>query len=68
VDITAQMTKNSGKSLAFSCNGEGALLEGSYRFMRNDNVSANAIREAGFKHKVAPKLGKLGKVSDKSRG
>jgi hypothetical protein len=92
VDITAQMTKNSGKSLAFSCNGEGALLEGSYRFIRNDNVSANAIREAGFKHtatqvqdikeilaledttslsykhKVAPELGKLGKVSDKSRG
>ena len=92
VDIGKRMATHSGKSAAFACEGNEALVEGTYRFIRNDNVSAEAIRWAGFeslreqvedvpymlaledttslsyKHQVATSLGKLGKVTDKSRG
>lgn len=48
--IAEQMATGSGKSIARSCNGEDAKLEGAYRLIRNDEVSAVAIRVAGFKH------------------
>ncbi len=92
VDIGTRMARYSGKTVASSCAGEGALLEGTYRFIRNDKIDAQDIRQAGFqatgelareipellaledttslsyKHQVAPKLGKLGQITDKARG
>ena len=50
IDISGDMASNSGKSMAFSCNGDDAALEGAYRFIRNDNVSADVMRAAGFAH------------------
>ena len=50
IDISGDMASNSSKSMAFSCNGDDAALEGAYRFIRNDNVSADAMRAAGFAH------------------
>ncbi|AZG35469.1 IS4 family transposase [Shewanella psychromarinicola] len=50
VDISAAMASHSGKSMAVSCKGDDAALEGAYRFIRNDNVSADVMRAAGFAH------------------
>ena len=68
------------------------MVEGTYRFIRNEKIDASAFRRAAFdataalavprdevwlmegttslsfRHGVAKKLGKLGKVTDKSRG
>lgn len=92
VDIGKRMATHSGKSAAFACEGNEALVEGTYRFIRNNKVPTEAIRQAGFestrrqvediadmlaiedttslsyRHQVAESLGKLGKVTDKSRG
>ena len=40
--------KHAGKSTARACEGSGALLEGTYRFIRNSKISPYAIRKAGF--------------------
>ncbi|MGF1743063.1 hypothetical protein L4C34_18755 [Vibrio profundum] len=90
--VAAQMATGSGQSLARTCLGDEAKLEGAYRLIRNDKVCPSVIRAAGFehtaqvvvdipeilaledttslsyKHSVAPELGKLGKLTDKSRG
>lgn len=52
-DVTARQAKHSGNSVARACEGSGALLEGTYRFIRNDQVSADAIRRAGFEATAA---------------
>jgi len=46
--VAEHMAVGSGKSVARSCNGEDAKLEGAYRLIRNDNVSPSMIRVAGF--------------------
>ena len=90
--VASQMASGSGKSLAQTCLGDESRLEGAYRLIRNDKVSASVIRAAGFehtaqrvadvpeilaledttslsyRHSVASELGKLGKVTDTSRG
>ena len=48
VNVAARMSKQMGKSLAKSCEGDDAALLGSYRLLRNDAVNPEAIREGGF--------------------
>jgi stalled ribosome alternative rescue factor ArfA len=48
VKIGTQISKNQDISLSKSCEGEGALLEGSYRFIRNERVSAAQISSGGY--------------------
>ncbi|WP_040571916.1 IS4 family transposase [Shewanella benthica] len=50
VSTAANMARSSGKSIALSCRGNEAELEGAYRLIRNDNVSPDMIRVAGFQH------------------
>lgn len=50
VNISANMAKSSGKSIASSCLGNEADLEGAYRLIRNKKVSPEMIRVAGFQH------------------
>jgi hypothetical protein len=47
VNVAAQLAKCSGKSITISSEGSEAMQEGAYRFIRNPNVSAEAIRKAG---------------------
>jgi len=48
VDVGARLAHQMGRSLARCCEGEPAALLGSYRLMRNDAVSAQAIREGAL--------------------
>ena len=48
VSVAARMSKQMGKSLAKSCQGDNAALLGGYRLLRNDGVDPEAIREGGF--------------------
>jgi hypothetical protein len=48
VKIGSQLSRNQDISLSKSCVGEGALIEGSYRFIRNERVSASQIAEGGY--------------------
>lgn len=50
VSIAANMARSSGKSIALSCRGDDAEQEGAYRLIRNENVSPEMIRVAGFQH------------------
>jgi hypothetical protein len=48
VKISSQLSKSQGASLSKSCEGKSALIEGSYRFIRNERVSAMQIAEGGY--------------------
>jgi len=48
VKIGTQLSKNQGSSLSESCGGEDALIEGSYRFIRNKRCNANTIAKGGY--------------------
>lgn len=48
IDIASCMAQSSGKSASLSCEGNSALLEAMYRFIRNDNIHPDKIRRAGF--------------------
>lgn len=48
VEVAALMSKQMGKSLAKSCQGDSAALLGGYRLLRNDDVKPEAIRASGF--------------------
>lgn len=48
VDVAALMSRQMGRSLAKSCQGDGAALLGGYRLLRNDGVKPEAIREGSF--------------------
>ncbi|MGR5419948.1 IS4/Tn5 family transposase DNA-binding protein [Vibrio sp. PNB22_4_1] len=48
VDIASCFADNSGRSAAYACDGQGRLVEGTYRFMRNEKIDASAFRRAGF--------------------
>ena len=47
VQMGQQLSENTGASLSKSCSGNDALLEGGYRFLRNEKVSANQIASGG---------------------
>ncbi len=49
VDVGARLARQVGASMAQCCAGESAALLGSYRLMRNEGVSAEAIREGGLR-------------------
>jgi hypothetical protein len=46
--IGKQLSSLPGSSLSESCEGLDALVEGSYRFLRNKRVTANQIAEGGY--------------------
>lgn len=48
VDVAARMASQMGRSLAKSCEGDQAALLGGYRFMRNEAIEPEAIRDGGF--------------------
>lgn len=48
VTIGTQLCKSIGSSFSKSCEGSGALLEGGYRFIRNERVCATKIAEGGY--------------------
>lgn len=48
IQIGKQLSALPGGSLSESCEGKDALVEGSYRFLRNKRVSANQIAEGGY--------------------
>lgn len=48
VDVGARLARQVGASMAQCCEGESAALLGSYRLMRNPEVSPEAIREGGL--------------------
>ena len=48
IKIGSQLSSNEDISLSKSCEGEGALIEGSYRFIRNERVKANEIAKGGY--------------------
>ena len=48
VDVGTRLARQVGASMAQCCAGESATLLGSYRLMRNDEVSPEAIREGGL--------------------
>lgn len=50
VTLASQSAKHTGKSLAAACEGDEALLEGSYRLIRNPKVEPMKIRQAGYEH------------------
>jgi len=48
IQIGKQLSSLSGCSLSASCEGQDALLEGSYRFLRNKRISATHIANGGY--------------------
>lgn len=48
MQIGKQLSSLPGSSLSESCEGQDALLEGSYRFLRNKRVDAKQIAEGGY--------------------
>jgi hypothetical protein len=48
VDVGARMAGQIGSSLSKCCEGDEAALTGSYRLLRNEEVTPDAIREGGF--------------------
>ncbi|HHT9923571.1 TPA: IS4/Tn5 family transposase DNA-binding protein, partial [Legionella pneumophila] len=46
--IGKQLTSLPGGSLPESCEGQDALIEGSYRFLGNKRVTASQIAEGGY--------------------
>jgi len=48
IDIASRLADNTGRSAAYACDGQGSLVEGTYRFIRNEKVDASAFRRAAF--------------------
>jgi hypothetical protein len=56
--VGTQLSEAIGTSLASSCKGSDAALEGAYRMIRNDKVKASNIAEGGFQSTVKNCAGK----------
>jgi hypothetical protein len=48
LDIATRSAQYCGRSVPRACQGRSAVIEGTYRFIRNERVSPAAIRRAGF--------------------
>jgi hypothetical protein len=48
IQMGKQLSSSTGVSLSKSCEGRDDLIEGSYRFLRNDRVKALQIAEGGY--------------------
>ena len=46
--VAAELAAHTGSSLASSCEGNLAVVEGAYRFIENEAVEPDAIAEVGF--------------------
>ena len=66
VQIGEQLSAHTGNSLSGSCEGEASLLEGSYRFIRNERVEAKQIAESGYETTadLAQEIGLLLAIED----
>ena len=53
VDYAARQAMNAAGSTHAACLGDSAAAEGSYRFLRNEEVKAEEIAESGFGHAAA---------------
>lgn len=49
VKLASGLSAHIGKSVSAVCEGDEASLEGSYRFIRNDDIDAHAIGEGAYK-------------------
>jgi hypothetical protein len=56
--VGTQLSEAIGTSLASSCQGSDAALEGAYRMIRNEKVKASNIAEGGFQSTVKNCAGK----------
>ncbi|MBO9497436.1 IS4 family transposase, partial [Thalassotalea sp. G20_0] len=52
VQVAGDLSANTGSSLAASCSGNLAAVEGAYRLIENEAVEPDAIAEAGFQATV----------------
>lgn len=50
IKVAADMARCSGQSIALSCRGNEAKVEGAYRLIRNEKISPELIRASGFQH------------------
>jgi hypothetical protein len=50
IEVAADMARCSGQSIALSCRGNEAKVEGAYRLIRNDKISPEMIRASVFQH------------------
>lgn len=48
IQIASLYAQNIGSSTVECCDGDTAQIEGAYRFLRNNQISPEAIREGGF--------------------
>lgn len=48
IQIASLYAKSIGASTVECCDGDTAQIEGAYRFLRNDQIAPEAIREGGF--------------------
>ena len=48
IQIGHQLSRTQDLSLSKSCEGKGALIEGSYRFIRNERVNPSQIADGGY--------------------
>ncbi len=48
VEMASHYASSIGESTVRACGGDPALVEGAYRFIRNDKISPQAIAEGGF--------------------
>ena len=48
VQVAADLSAHTGSSLAASCEGNLASVEGAYRLMENEHVEPEAVAESGF--------------------
>lgn len=53
VTVAAHLARHTGQSVASACEGDEALVEGAYRFIRNDNIGASVFRLSAFRETVA---------------
>ena len=52
IQVASSCAENIGGSIVECCAGDSAQIEGAYRFLRNDQIEASAIREGGFESTV----------------
>lgn len=48
VDIVSRLAENAGRSEAYACDSQGCLVEGTYRFIRNEKIDASAFRRGAY--------------------
>jgi hypothetical protein len=52
IKLASSYAKNIGASTVECCEGDDSQVEGAYRFLRNNEVDARAIREGGFQSTI----------------